>query len=51
MQNSMRAIVEYHGVEAKLPDITVTVVRGNEDLSIRVRIITFVGISNLLDAD
>lgn len=34
----MRAVVEYHGVEAKLPDIVVTVVRGKEDLSIRVRI-------------
>lgn len=41
----MRAVVEYHGVEAKLPDIIVTVVRGKEDLSIRVRI-AFLCISN-----
>ncbi|CAI4233427.1 unnamed protein product [Auanema sp. JU1783] len=35
-KNSMRATVEHHGVDDDLPDIQVYVVRGNEDLSIKV---------------
>lgn len=33
----MRATVEFHGVDDDLPDVKVYVVKGNEDLSIKVR--------------
>lgn len=36
LQNAMRATVEYHGVDDDLPDIKVYVVKGQEDLSIKV---------------
>lgn len=35
-QNAMRATVEFHGVDDDLPDIKVFVVKGQEDLSIKV---------------
>lgn len=35
-KNAMRATVEFHGVDEDLPPIEVLVVRGHEDLSIKV---------------
>lgn len=35
-KNAMRATIEHHGVDEDLPDIRVYVVRGSEDLSIKV---------------
>jgi hypothetical protein len=35
----MRATVEYHGVDQELPNIRVFVVRGKEDLSIKVTVV------------
>ena len=35
-KNSMRATIEYHGVDEDLPPIDVLVVKGNEDLSIKI---------------
>ncbi|CCD61725.1 putative [pyruvate dehydrogenase (acetyl-transferring)] kinase, mitochondrial [Caenorhabditis elegans] len=35
-KNAMRATVEYHGVDDDLPDIKVYVVKGQEDLSIKI---------------
>uniref|UniRef100_A0AC34Q6M1 Protein-serine/threonine kinase n=1 Tax=Panagrolaimus sp. JU765 TaxID=591449 RepID=A0AC34Q6M1_9BILA len=36
-KNAMRATVEFHGVDEDLPPIEVLVVRGHEDLSIKIR--------------
>jgi hypothetical protein len=37
----MRATVEFAGVDEDLPPIVVKVVQGSEDLSIKVRILSF----------
>ncbi|PAV59287.1 hypothetical protein WR25_18421 [Diploscapter pachys] len=36
LKNAMRATVEFHGVDDDLPDIKVYVVKGSEDLSIKI---------------
>jgi hypothetical protein len=35
-KNSMRAVVEFHGNNESLPPILVTLVKGKEDLTLRV---------------
>ena len=44
----MRATIEHHGADDDLPDVRVRVVRGHEDLSIKVRPFHSLSLSLLL---
>lgn len=36
LQNALRAVVEYHGEDAKLPNVQVLISKGREDVTIKV---------------